>query len=298
MSSNNRVDQDKLSRLSEIKKIGAKRMASRNLEKPRKVGRPRCEVAKTRRKTVSRPQSRSGKNKPRATGKPSTRESSTKGPPKTRTRRVGPGELELARPATRKKTGKPGAPKLGERKIGPDELDLIEREIIRGRSVSAVARELDVHPSTVQGHLERQLRPAWQSKLRRGAEVELAKIDHLEAIAWERMDRDEPAESRKTVIEGLREGGADLELVQRMNTSLKRRNATGWVAVVQWCIEMRCKLLGHFAATKVKVEEKDEFRVAGMSTDELDAKMMKMLLEKVEEKRRERAEMRRNGYPG
>ena len=142
-----------------------------------------------------------------------------------------------------------------------------------------------------------RLQPAWKEKLHRGAEIELAKIDHLERLAWGRMDQDEQAEDRATITEELTKDGADGFLVKRMNTSLRRRNAAGWVAVVQWCIELRCKLLGHYSASKVKVED-EGLRVAGMSTDELHAKMMKRLLEKVEEKRRERAAMRRNGYLG
>jgi len=195
-------------------------------------------------------------------------------------------ESSKQKSATRKKPAKSAA--HNQRKIGPEELDLAERELIRCRSVAPIAKELGVHPSTLQEHVDRHLRPAWRAKLRRGAEVELAKIDYMERIAWERMDRDEPVESRRTLTEGLREGGADLELVQRVNTSLKRRSAASWVAVIQWAIELRCKLLGHYSASKVKVEEKEEFRVAGMSTDELDAKMMKKLLTKIEEKRRER----------
>ncbi len=215
-----------------------------------------------------------GKKKAKAATKPRTRPGKKKATVKAR------------------KTTAKRAPRPKQQKIGPDELEIIEREIIRGRPVAAIARDLKVHHSTVQQQVDTHLRPAWRAKLRRGAEIELAKIDHLEAIAWERMDQVEQAEDRETVTKELTKDGADAVLIKRMNMKLRRRNATGWVAAIEWCIEMRCKLLGHFAPTKVKVEE-EGLRVAGKTIDEVDAEMMGRLMAKITERQRTRMALQR-----
>ena len=211
-------------------------------------------------------------------------------------RKISQIESPKQKSATRKKPVKSAA--HNQRVIGPVQLDLAERELIRGRSVAAIAKELGVHPSTLQEQVDRHLRPAWRAKLRRAAEIELAKIDHLEAIAWQKMLGNEPGETQTEISRELLEGGSSLELVKIATRRIRRPGSTAWAMVIQWAIELRCKLLGHYKAADARIEEKDEFRVAGMSTDELDAKMMKLLLDKVMEKRRERAAMRRNGYPG
>ncbi len=201
------------------------------------------------------------------------------------------------KPTKRPARRNPGRPKTSERPVTPERLEQIADRWLAGWSHRKIAEEIGVDPSVISYHLEKSIKPAWKEKLHRGAEIELAKIDNLEAIAWGRMDEEAPMESRETVTEALTEGGTDLELVQRMNTNLRRRNTAGWVAVIEWCIELRCKLLGHFAPTKVKVEE-EGLRVAGKTIDELDAEMMGRLMAKITERQQMREAMRRNGYPG
>ncbi len=48
-------------------------------------------------------------------------------------------------------------------------------------------------------------------------------------------------------------------------------------------LKEEAKLLGQYKPPQVQVKDDDEgFRIAGMSTEELDTKMMKLVLEKIE----------------
>jgi len=56
---------------------------------------------------------------------------------------------------------------------------------------------------------------------------------------------------------------------------------------VQWCIEQRCKLLGHYAAAKAddQLRRRDEFRVAGKRPSEVNSEMLARLNERIEQRR-------------
>ena len=124
-----------------------------------------------------------------------------------------------AKPAARRSAGRP---KTSERPVTPESLEHIANRWLAGWSRRKIAEEIGVDPSVISYHMEKSIKPVWNEKLRRGAEIELAKIDNLERLAWEQMGRKEPIENRETITEGLREGGADLELVQRVTSKLRR----------------------------------------------------------------------------
>ncbi len=55
--------------------------------------------------------------------------------------------------------------------------------------------------------------------------------------------------------------------------------------MVKWAIEHRAKIAGHYAPTKLDVGHKSEVRVAGQTPAEFNEETLKMLLERMDERR-------------
>jgi hypothetical protein len=184
--------------------------------------------------------------------------------------------------AQQKTTGRRvGRPKRSDRVIGPAELVVIARMYLSNTPIAKIAESFGVHHSAIHHHLDHTLRPLWNLSVMHAVEVELAKIDELERIAWIKLEESFVPETTETVKEALSEGGANPELVKRV---VKRVNriSTAWAEVIMACIAERSRLKGFYAADRFKINCGDHggsIRVAGKTREDLD----QILRDRVEE---------------
>ena len=57
-------------------------------------------------------------------------------------------------------------------------------------------------------HIEQTARPMWREQMKARLDVDLAKVDLVERIAWERLNSTEPSETHETVKKALLESGS------------------------------------------------------------------------------------------
>ena len=201
-----------------------------------------------------------------------------------------PGARDARKPTKRR----PGRPARDERPIGPDEIERIADLWLCGRSLRRIAEEFGVDPKTISHHLEKHIRPVWRSRMGDRLCEEIAKIDHVERIAWQKFHESESPQTRDRVKSALSEGGADLEVVEQVFTSVKRTGEPVWLNIVQWCIDARARFLDYEAPRTIKVQ--NEYRVAGKSPDKVNEEMMRRLLERIAERKVYEQSLREQGH--
>ena len=115
-----------------------------------------------------------------------------------------------------------------------------------GVGVCAIGRELGLDHKTVTYHLDRTLKPAWEKELGRKMSEEIFKIDTVEKICWRKFRESENTVRKSTVKKQLIEEGGELQVVEKLMSKQSRTAEIGWLGPIQWCIEQRSKLLGHY----------------------------------------------------
>ena len=124
-----------------------------------------------------------------------------------------------------------------------------------------IAAELGISQSTVSRDIKALLKE-WQeariNDIDERKRTELAKIDNLELEYWEAWRRScEKAEKETTKMQG----GASDEKPGRVEKTKSVEVQSGdprFLAGIQWCIEMRCKLLGLHAPEKKDITSNGE----------------------------------------
>jgi len=196
------------------------------------------------------------------------------------------------KPTPKTAARKSGCPPPGERKIVPDDYDQIMRLYGQGWSFRQIAAHYDVGKFTIQHHFNKHIFPMIQASSTRSIAAELLKINELERVAWKCFYSTKPAERRelvkqqiaklKTLPEAQRKNVESL--LERAVTSVYRHGEKAWLEIAQWCIDTRCRLEGHFAAVKFRVQH-EEYRVAGTTPALLMQDMMKRIHSKAIERR-------------
>jgi DNA-binding transcriptional ArsR family regulator len=181
---------------------------------------------------------------------------------------------------------RPGKPKKSERVVSPAVLEEIGDLFLEGVPISQIAKRFEVDPSTIRHHLDTSIRPVWQESMRATLADDLAKVGHIERIAWERFHASQQPETRRQIKRALVEEGADPQIVEKVVTKITKTGEVAWIHVLQWCIEHRARVHGHYAPTRHHVDMGGELRVAGMAPDEVDKEMLKRLMEKIAERRK------------
>jgi hypothetical protein len=157
---------------------------------------------------------------------------------------------------------------------------------LQGVGESKIAERLGISRATVRYHLDRTIFPLWQNTMRSKLKEDLAKVALIERTAWERFHSAEPGETREHVEKALLEGGRKPRIVKQAVSKVTRTGEIAWIQVVQWCLEFRARVHGHYAPTRHHVDTGGELRVAGKTPSEVDQEMLKLLEEKVKERRR------------
>lgn len=147
----------------------------------------------------------------------------------------------------------PGRPAAGERVVGPTELARIEAMYLRRASLAEIAAALGVSERTVRHHLDTHLRPRWEGESQGALGEELARVQALEASAWKAFETSGEA---------------------------------AWLHVVEWCVDWRAKVFGHYAPKRLRIDAAGAFRVAGASIAEVDRTMLARLAERVAAQKR------------
>jgi len=176
---------------------------------------------------------------------------------------------------------KAGKPKAAERLIGDSELVVIARMKLRHVPYTEIAKAIGVSVATIKHHYEHTIRPSFRHALARTAEEEMARIDEIERIAWDRFDASLNPATKETIktemIEGLKGNAkakaAKLGTVERSLTKISSNGDTCWLHVIQWCVEERCKIKGHYASQRLQIHHGGEIRVAGKSREDLDREL-------------------------
>lgn len=201
--------------------------------------------------------------------------------PKKRVRKKPP--KKKTKPARAKKNGtgngtrrQAGRPLGGEEIVTPEVLERIGDLYLRGGTLRNIAEAVDVSKRTIEHHLEHSIKPLWQSELIVNAREQLARVEYLYRIAWERFE----SSSTKNPQD-------ELAMVPFMGIfdKLKRHGEVQWLDVVKWCIDYTAKIGGLYAAKRVRLESSGGLRVAGKTPSEVDAETVGIILERMKQRR-------------
>lgn len=131
------------------------------------------------------------------------------------------------------------------------DLERIAELYVRGYTQQAIANEIGVSRSQIAYDLK-TIRTRWQASTLRNfdaaKEEELSKLDAVEQEAWDAYRRSQK-EKQKTVTEKV-EGDSS----GRTKAQVTKETANGdprFLAIIQTCIDRRCKILGIDAPTKI-----------------------------------------------
>ncbi len=187
-------------------------------------------------------------------------------------------QASKARRSSPRCSGKPAA---AERAIGPAELAIIAQRHLQHRPIVEIAEELGVVPGTIRHHLEHSIKPSFRHSLMRMAEEEMARIDMVEKIAWERFAASMEPQTKRTIKHGLLDGlkgkPGKIGIVERAMTKIKTNGDIGWINVIQWCVEERCKIKGHYASQRLHINHGGDVRVAGKSREDIDLELQQRI---------------------
>lgn len=187
----------------------------------------------------------------------------------------------------------------------PELVKQIGRAYLQGMGIFDLAKKFGFHYSTITKWVD-ECREIWKAQVKDEMWLELAKVDALEAFAWDQLNRskrkfktevtkleategttvgqkptsdlkaiasedgwDEPITEpleAKQIKQAAENVGASMTVVERVVKETRSTASTGWAAVIQWCIDYRTKVTGGYAPDRIHVT--GEFRVAGHSSRE------------------------------
>lgn len=131
------------------------------------------------------------------------------------------------------------------------DLQEIATRYLRGEFQATIAIDLKVSQQAVSDDL-RTLRDRWRKatvmQLDEAKAKELAKIDHLELTYWTAW-QESRGEKSKTLTRATQDKARTLAQVMKEQGD----GNPAFLAGVQWCIEQRCKIMGHYAAAKTDI---------------------------------------------
>ena len=178
---------------------------------------------------------------------------------------------------------KAGRPPRNNPVATPQLLVTIARMHVRGKSSREIGIAVNIDHAAVLYHLHKTIIPGWEKERKEALGTELAKVRHLEAVAWDCFEKALKPETRRQIEKALVEGGTDLAVVKRVLTKTDQRGQNAWLAVIQWCIDWRAKIFGSYSPEKHEIV--DDFRAAGLTQEELLRDIQRRLKKRIEEKK-------------
>lgn len=160
-------------------------------------------------------------------------------------------KLTRRRPVTAKEPRGPGV-----RVFTPELVQKLADYWCQGYEYCELATIFGVSYDTIARQLKK-VHEIWRERLTDGVELELAKIGYLERVAWEEWHASkkpevqttqeyETVEQQQKAIEGqLADAKVGKKLVKEAVKKVTRTGNTAYLEIVKWCIQQRCKLLGH-----------------------------------------------------
>ncbi|HEY7312087.1 MAG TPA: hypothetical protein VH643_22170 [Gemmataceae bacterium] len=126
---------------------------------------------------------------------------------------------------------------------------------LRGLTQAEIAQRLNVSRQQI-GYDLKTLQRRWQESaladFHAKKAAELAKVDELERTYWEAWQRS--GEAREVTTQERTQGGEGAADDARLKAGVRKEQRDGnpeFLRGVERCIELRCKLLGAFAAVKI-----------------------------------------------
>lgn len=151
----------------------------------------------------------------------------------------------------------------------------VARLYLRGKSQQQIADELEVTRKTVWSDIQ-AIRAEWKKERLDDAEelinIELAKIDQMEAEAWAAWERSKQPTVQRVVLDADKEGAGYKKRVKTGQTGEPQ-----YLAIVLKCCERRCKILGLDAPAKQ--ESKVDLQIGGppLTREEMYATVMERI---------------------
>ena len=144
-----------------------------------------------------------------------------------------------------------GRPKRTAPVITPAKLEMIGIMFLQAVPVSVIAERLSVATNAIHHHLDTTLRPRWRARATERFDEELAKVEYLEQVAWERFHESQKPESHEQLRHALSEPDADgktadPKLVERVVKTITRTGESCWLDIVRWCRDYFAKVHGFY----------------------------------------------------
>ena len=208
----------------------------------------------------------------------------------------------LRRPGAKRS---PGQPKPSQPVVTEALIDQIGDGILAGKSGRSIAKGCGIDEKTVRNVLANILRPQWEQEAQAERALQMAKVNRLEAFAWDRLQASTEPQTRKQITrqvtealggdrdqdgQGAKDQATAGEIVKGVLTKIKRTGEPRWSAIIQWCADYRARVYGYYAPTRHTVEMED-LRVAGPDRGAVDKEMVARLKEKVRQRQAFRAAM-------
>jgi hypothetical protein len=205
-------------------------------------------------------------------------------------------------PTPEKKRG-PGKPRHSERPVTPEVLDKISELWLQGKSSRVIGQFIGLSDSTVDHHLNATIKPTWRKAIASDARIEEARADLIIKMAFEgceRSLRDRGEERQKQVqrrkpaekaagkrLKAAAKGNERLEhLVEKTLIRAARDGEIGWLQLVLDAMDFKAKVAGLYAPARHTMHVESELRVAGLTPEELDEKMLKRAADLILERQR------------
>lgn len=182
-------------------------------------------------------------------------------------------------------TKKPAHPAPGRPQRQPTmaELEFLSRASLECRSWQEIATELKVDWAVVRRWHDQWVKPLWQAAVGKHAHEEIARLNLIEKFCWQQVH----SQTREFPdLPALGFTAKQAKLVKALFPHGKAANpGLAWLGLILSVIDMRCKIRGDYAPAKLAATIETGPRVAG-STPAVEAdKMLKKLIDTIEERR-------------
>jgi hypothetical protein len=151
---------------------------------------------------------------------------------------------------------RPGRPRKHEAPVTPAVLTEMSQLWLDHVPLTQIAETFGISVHAVWHHVHTKIIPTWKATLISGATSTQIRLQHTAAIAFARWKED--------------------------------REDSVAASMYKWAIEAEIRLLGLNAPTRLKVDERSTYRVAGVSKLELGERMLLRLAVKMDELKRQR----------